>query len=46
VKLIEAAKAAVEALISNTLDSDALQAESAAIEAWLAASRSPVASTN
>jgi type I restriction enzyme S subunit len=41
VHLIDAAKADVEALISNTLDLDALHAESAAIESWLTANPSP-----
>ena len=39
--LVEQAKSNVEALISNTLDLDALQAESAAIEAWLSTNPSP-----
>lgn len=46
VHLIDAAKADVEALISNTLDLDALQAESAAIETWLSANPSPAAKKN
>ena len=44
--LIEAAKADVEALISNTLDLESLQTESAAIEAWLSANPSPAAQKN
>ena len=44
--LIEQAKAAVEALILNTLDLDTLHADSAGIETWLAANPSPVASNN
>jgi type I restriction enzyme S subunit len=43
---IQQAKADVEALISNTLDIDALHAESAAIESWLAANPSQFASAN
>ncbi len=39
--LIDAAKADVEALISNTLNLDALHAESSAIESWLTANPSP-----
>ncbi len=43
VHLIDAAKADVEDLISNTLDLEALQTESTAIESWLAANPSPSA---
>lgn len=41
--LVEQAKCDVEALISNTLDLEILQAESSAIETWLAANPSPAA---
>lgn len=44
--LVQQAKADVEALISNTLDLEALQTESAAIENWLAANPSPASNTN
>jgi type I restriction enzyme S subunit len=44
--LIKAAKSDVESLISGVLDLDALQAESTAIEFWLAANSSPVTSAD
>jgi restriction endonuclease S subunit len=44
--LVQQAKADVEALISNTLDLDALHDESTKIEAWLAANPSPATRSN